>query len=134
VKLLLESSPDLRHRLQREAHSYGALQHPNVIDIYDVAETEGGEPFLVMELLSGETLAQPRLNDLVARCLERDRDERLGTASEIVQILESVLAQRTAVTAAPSPPRSTFSSRPDAILQERARAPAARLSTITRTG
>src|SRR5262245_19476660 len=58
VKLLLGSSPDLQHRLMREAHACGALKHPNVIDIYDVTETDSGEPFLVMELLTGETLAQ----------------------------------------------------------------------------
>ena len=57
VKLILGSSPELRHRLLREARSCGALKHPNVIDLYDVAQTKRGEPFLVMELLSGETLA-----------------------------------------------------------------------------
>ena len=58
VKLILGSSPDLRRRLLREARLCGALRHPNIIDMYDVAETADGEPFLVMELLSGETLAQ----------------------------------------------------------------------------
>jgi serine/threonine-protein kinase len=58
VKLIVGSSADLRHRLLREARACGALKHPNVIDIYDVAQTESGEPFLVMELLSGENLSQ----------------------------------------------------------------------------
>jgi serine/threonine protein kinase len=58
VKLILGSEPELRQRLMREARSCGALKHPNVIDIYDVAQTASGEPFLVMEFLTGETLAQ----------------------------------------------------------------------------
>jgi serine/threonine-protein kinase len=58
VKLILGSEPELRQRLMREAKSCGALKHPNVIDIYDVAQTASGEPFLVMELLTGETLSQ----------------------------------------------------------------------------
>ena len=58
LKLLLRSEPELRNRLLREARACGALKHPNIIDIYDVAQTAAGEPFLVMELLSGETLAQ----------------------------------------------------------------------------
>ena len=58
VKLILGSEPELRQRLMREARSCGALKHPNVIDIYDVAQTGSGEPFLVMELLTGETLSQ----------------------------------------------------------------------------
>ena len=58
VKLILGSEPELRQRLMREARSCGALKHPNVIDIYDVAQTASGEPFLVMELLTGETLSQ----------------------------------------------------------------------------
>ena len=58
VKLIVGSSADLRHRLLREARACGALKHPNVIDIYDVAQNASGEPFLVMELLSGENLSQ----------------------------------------------------------------------------
>ncbi|MBK7581298.1 MAG: protein kinase [Myxococcales bacterium] len=51
-------APELRERMLREASVAGRLQHPNVIEVYDVGETEAGEPFLVMELLSGETLAE----------------------------------------------------------------------------
>jgi serine/threonine-protein kinase len=58
LKLILNPNPELRARLLREARAYGSLRHPNVVDIYDVGETERGDPFLVMELLSGETLAE----------------------------------------------------------------------------
>jgi serine/threonine protein kinase len=44
-------------RFQNEAHVAGAIGHPNICEIYDMGETEDGMPFLVMELLQGETLA-----------------------------------------------------------------------------
>lgn len=49
---------ELRHRMLREARACGRLRHKNVVEVYDVGETESGDPFLVMELLEGETLEQ----------------------------------------------------------------------------
>jgi serine/threonine protein kinase len=42
-------------RFEQEAHASGALNHPNVMTLYDVG-TADGHPYLVMELLDGETL------------------------------------------------------------------------------
>ncbi len=42
-------------RFELEAHASGALNHPNVLTLYDVG-TADGRPYLVMELLDGETL------------------------------------------------------------------------------
>jgi serine/threonine-protein kinase len=47
---------ELRSRMMREARAAGRLHHRNVIEVYDVGETAEGDPFLVMELLRGETL------------------------------------------------------------------------------
>jgi serine/threonine-protein kinase len=57
LKLLSRPREDLRHRLIREARACGRIRHRNVIHVHDVGVMEDGEPFLVMELLSGETLA-----------------------------------------------------------------------------
>jgi eukaryotic-like serine/threonine-protein kinase len=46
-----------RERTLREARAIAALTHPNVVAVHDVAK-EGVEPFVVMELLSGRSLAQ----------------------------------------------------------------------------
>jgi eukaryotic-like serine/threonine-protein kinase len=58
LKLIPDPNPSLRERMLREARACGSLRHPNIVEIYDVGETAGGDPFLVMELLSGETLAE----------------------------------------------------------------------------
>lgn len=58
IKLLLPhpSDPDVRIKaFQREARAAGALNHPNVITVYDVGDHRGA-PYLVTEWLDGESL------------------------------------------------------------------------------
>lgn len=57
LKLLTYGSPDSHDRFLREARVLGTLDHPNIVRTYDVGEHEG-QPFLVMELVQGITLAQ----------------------------------------------------------------------------
>jgi serine/threonine protein kinase len=47
----------LRARLQLEARSAAKLGHPAIVRVFDVGESEFGDPFIVMELLQGETMA-----------------------------------------------------------------------------
>src|SRR5262245_20820511 len=52
------ADPELLHRLDREARAASALNHPNIVHIYDVgvAASEDGAHFVVMEHVEGETL------------------------------------------------------------------------------
>jgi serine/threonine protein kinase len=52
------ADPGLLRRLDREARAASALNHPNIVHIYDVGEsaTQTGAHYVVMELVEGETL------------------------------------------------------------------------------
>jgi len=52
----LATSPEVLQRFRREALAAGRINHPNVVTIFDVVEHQSSA-CLVMELLSGETLA-----------------------------------------------------------------------------
>jgi TolB-like protein/Tfp pilus assembly protein PilF len=47
--------PDRLRRFEREARAAGLLNHPNITAVYDVGSHEGA-PYVVSELLEGETL------------------------------------------------------------------------------
>ena len=60
IKILPASLTNEAARLKRfeqEARSVAALNHPNILTIYEI-ETQDGSPYLVSELLEGETLQQ----------------------------------------------------------------------------
>src|SRR5690606_33481127 len=48
----------IRQRFLREGYVANKVSHPGVVRILDDDETELGEPYLMMELLEGETLRQ----------------------------------------------------------------------------
>jgi serine/threonine protein kinase len=51
----LVSNPEILQRFYREAQSIGALQHPNIVMVYDLGEFEG-HPYIAMEFVEGESL------------------------------------------------------------------------------
>ena len=60
IKILrgdLADDPMTLLRFQREASAASKLSHPNVVDVYDVGESEG-KHYIVMEYVRGRTLKQ----------------------------------------------------------------------------
>lgn len=60
IKVLLASfasDPERLRRFEQEARAVAALNHPNILAIHDIG-THDGAPFLVTELLEGETLRE----------------------------------------------------------------------------
>ncbi|HEX5031832.1 MAG TPA: protein kinase [Candidatus Eisenbacteria bacterium] len=51
------SEPERRDRFERESRLLASLNHPNIAAIYDIVESDG-RPFLALEHIDGETLAQ----------------------------------------------------------------------------
>ena len=57
IKILLATKdPQLVLRFRREAETAAAIQHPNIVPIYDVGESNG-RPYLVMKFIEGCTLS-----------------------------------------------------------------------------
>ncbi len=52
----LAGSDELRRRFEREGLVHGFLQHPHVVEVYEVGIGDDGALFLAMELVSGRSL------------------------------------------------------------------------------
>ncbi len=50
--------PDVIARLHAEARNAAAILSQHIVDVFDIGMTESGQPYVVMELLSGESLAE----------------------------------------------------------------------------
>jgi eukaryotic-like serine/threonine-protein kinase len=50
------AGPDLGGRLLQEARATARLGHPSIVRVFDFGQSEYGDPFIVMEVLRGESL------------------------------------------------------------------------------
>src|SRR5271166_2143748 len=60
IKILPESltqDADRLRRFEQEARTVAALNHPNILGVYDIGQQQGS-PYMVCELLDGETLRE----------------------------------------------------------------------------
>ena len=128
------AAPELLHRLDREARAVSALNHPNIVQIYDVGEAaeHAGVRYIVMEDVAGETLRRrlargplpigellqlgAQLTDGLAKAhragiLHRDlKPENLMVTPEgVLKILDFGLAKLAAVPLSDSEARETLS-------------------------
>ncbi len=62
IKILKKSAVEAEAiRFQREAKLAGALQHPNILSVFDFGLTDKREPYLVLSFVEGQTLADRML-------------------------------------------------------------------------
>jgi eukaryotic-like serine/threonine-protein kinase len=84
IKLIREDvdEPSSRDRFLREARAAAVLSHPNACQLFEVGEHDGF-PFLVMELLEGESLSTR---------LERGALSKKEAAEVILQLMDALSA------------------------------------------
>jgi eukaryotic-like serine/threonine-protein kinase len=83
IKMLRTQDAALASRFEREVKLAARLQHPGVVPVYDAGFWPSGEPFLVMKLVLGQSLAR----------VIRDAD----THEDRLALLPNVLAAAEAV-------------------------------------
>ena len=78
-----QNEQHFRTRFLREARAVSALSHPHIATIHDYGETNEGEPYIVMELVKGQTLADLLKGDSLT----------IGRALEIIQQVAAALGE-----------------------------------------
>ncbi len=78
--------PGMRERFLQEARAASALNHPHICTIFDLGEQDG-EPYMVMELLEGETLKEKISRGAVPT------DEIISYAQEVADALAAAHAK-----------------------------------------
>ena len=109
---LLRAGPDLAllgERFKIEARAAAQLVHPAIVRVFDIDTTEQGEPFIVMELLRGESLS-----DL----LDRGRLSGVTAVQTLLPIAEAlVLAHGKGIVHRDLKPPNVFLAEEDERLQ-----------------
>ena len=85
IKVLAENhsfDPDLRERFITEGHLLRRVDSPHVVKVFDLGETDAGQPFLVLDLAAG--------GDLVTR--RRNLKGRGNTLTDLLMVARQVAA------------------------------------------
>jgi tetratricopeptide (TPR) repeat protein len=78
-----QNEQHFRTRFLREARAVSALSHPHIATIHDYGETKEGEPYIVMELVKGQTLGD----------LLKEDSLTIGRALQIIQQVAAALGE-----------------------------------------
>jgi len=90
IKLLhpvLSTDPDVVTRFFNEARAIHMIGHENVVEILDFGQTDGGQPYFIMEFLEGEALSEPTARGPM------DPDKVALIADQICRALSAVHAK-----------------------------------------
>jgi serine/threonine protein kinase len=83
IKMLRTQDAALAIRFEREVKLAARLQHPGVVPVYDAGFWPSGEPFLVMKLVLGQSLARA-IKDADTRA------DRLALLPQVIAAAEAV--------------------------------------------
>jgi eukaryotic-like serine/threonine-protein kinase len=84
------ASAEVLVRFRREAEIASRIGHPNIVEVLDFNSLPGGEPFLVMELLAGESLAARLRRGRLPEKTALDIARQIGSALYAAHRLEVV--------------------------------------------
>ena len=84
----LAADPERRLRFLKEARAASALNHPHVCTVYDVGETDEGQPYIAMEFVEGGSL------DSVLKRRRLETPEIVDLAAQVADALDAAQASR----------------------------------------
>jgi TPR repeat protein len=82
IKVLSVDADSLRQRFLQEARLAATLRHPNIVTIFDYGDWEG-RPFIVMEQIEGETIA-----DTIERRMPWPIDRKLDLLCDLAKAID----------------------------------------------
>src|SRR5205823_2214289 len=98
LKRVLSYHSDSREtlaRFRREAQAAASLDHPNILPIYEVSESEDGLPFFSMKFAPGGTLQQ------VAPALRNEPRQCVALVAKIARAVQYAVSRQAAESPAP---------------------------------